>query len=66
MLDVSRDKVPTMATLRAIVERLASWKVNQLQLYSEHTFAYRDHAEVHAAASPFDARGDPGARRVLP
>ena len=56
MLDVSRDKVPTMATLRAIVDRLASWKVNQVQLYSEHTFAYRDHPEVHAAASPFDAR----------
>ena len=56
MLDVSRDKVPTMATLQAIVERLASLKINQLQLYSEHTFAYRDHAAVHAAASPFDAQ----------
>ncbi len=56
MLDVSRDKVPTMATLRAIVERLASLKINQVQLYSEHTFAYRDHAEVHAGASPFDAQ----------
>jgi hexosaminidase len=56
MLDVSRDKVPTMATLEAIVDRLASLKVNQVQLYSEHTFAYGDHAEVHAAASPLDAR----------
>ncbi len=55
MLDVSRDKVPTMATVQAIVERLASIKINQVQLYSEHTFAYRDHTEVHAAASPFDA-----------
>ena len=55
MIDVSRDKVPTMATLRALVDRLSSWKINQLQLYSEHTFAYRDHAEVHAAASPFTA-----------
>ena len=55
MLDVSRDKVPTMATLTALVDRLASLKVNQVQLYSEHTFAYRDHPEVHAAASPYDA-----------
>lgn len=55
MLDVSRDKVPTMATLEALVDRLASWKVNQLQLYSEHTFAYRNHPDVHAAASPFTA-----------
>lgn len=53
MLDVSRDKVPTMATLEALVDRLASWKVNQVQLYSEHTFAYRNHRDVHRAASPF-------------
>ena len=30
MLDVSRDKVPTMETLFALVDRLASWKINQL------------------------------------
>ena len=54
MLDVSRDKVPTTATLEALIDRLASLKVNQVQLYSEHTFAYRDHARVHAAASPLD------------
>ncbi|MHB1536459.1 MAG: glycoside hydrolase family 20 zincin-like fold domain-containing protein [Acidimicrobiales bacterium] len=55
MLDVSRDKVPTMATLKSLVERLASWKMNQVQLYMEHTFAYSRHPEVHAAASPFTA-----------
>ena len=55
MLDISRDKVPTTERLHALIERLASLKINQLQLYSEHTFAYRNHPEVHAAASPFDA-----------
>ncbi len=55
MLDVSRDKVPTMDTLRSLIELLASWKVNQVQLYLEHTFAYRNHPDVHAAASPFTA-----------
>jgi hypothetical protein len=55
MLDISRDKVPTTERLHALVDRLASLKVNQLQLYSEHTFAYRNHHEVHAAASPLDA-----------
>ena len=55
MLDVSRDKVPTMSTLQAIIDRLASWKVNQVQLYSEHTFGYRNHPEVYADASPFTA-----------
>jgi hypothetical protein len=52
MLDVSRDKVPAMATLYALVDRLAGWKINQLQLYTEHTFAYRRHPEVWAEASP--------------
>src|SRR5262249_47176751 len=46
MLDVSRDKVPTMTTLYALIDRLASWKVNHVELYSEHTFAYRNHPEV--------------------
>jgi hexosaminidase len=52
MLDVSRDKVPTLATLLALVDRLAGWKVNQLQLYLEHTFAYRGHEVVWRDASP--------------
>jgi hexosaminidase len=55
MLDISRDKVPTLETLRALVDRLSEWKVNQLQLYVEHTFAYRGHDEVWRDASPFTA-----------
>ena len=52
MLDISRDKVPTMPTLFALVDRLAEWKINQLQLYIEHTFAYRGHEEVWRNADP--------------
>ncbi len=55
MLDISRDKVPTMATLRELIDLLASWKINQFQLYTEHTFAYRAHPEVWATASPITA-----------
>jgi hexosaminidase len=55
MLDISRDKVPTMATLKGLIDLLASWKINQLQLYTEHTFAYRAHPDVWAAASPLTA-----------
>ncbi|MBX3385592.1 MAG: family 20 glycosylhydrolase [Phycisphaeraceae bacterium] len=40
LLDVSRNKVPTMDSLRAIIDTLASLKFNHLQLYTEHTFAY--------------------------
>jgi len=52
MLDISRDKVPTMETLYALVDLLAFFKVNQFQLYTEHTFAYRNHPVVWAEASP--------------
>ena len=53
MLDVSRNKVPQMQTVYDLVDRLASWKFNQVQLYTEHTFAYRNHPEVWEDASPF-------------
>lgn len=55
LLDVSRDRVPTLSTLRRLVERLADWKFNQLQLYTEHTFAYRGHEPVWRHASPLTA-----------
>lgn len=55
MLDISRDKVPTMETLRALIDRLAGWKINELQLYMEHTFAYQNHRTVWENASPLTA-----------
>jgi len=55
MLDISRDRVPTRRTLRRYVEILAAARMNQLELYTEHTFAYADHAAVWAGASPLTA-----------
>ncbi|MHB8629493.1 MAG: beta-N-acetylhexosaminidase [Aggregatilineales bacterium] len=52
MLDISRDKVPTMNTVYSLVDRLADWKINELQLYTEHTFTYQRHPIVWANASP--------------
>ncbi len=52
MLDISRDKVPTMLTLFTLVDRLAEWKINHLELYTEHTFAYSRHRDVWVDASP--------------
>ncbi len=53
MLDVSRDRVPRMDFLRLLVDRLAEWKINELQLYFEHAFAYRDHERVWRGVDPF-------------
>jgi len=55
MLDVSRCKVPTLATLRGLLDLLADYRYNQFQLYIEHTFAFRDHGEVWRHASPYTA-----------
>ncbi len=52
MLDISRDKVPTMKTLFELVDLLAELKVNEFQLYTEPTFAFRRHPVVWANASP--------------
>ncbi len=52
MLDVSRDRVPTMAELLRVVDQLAELKLNHLQLYTEHTFAYAGHEEVWHGSSP--------------
>lgn len=52
MLDVCRTRVPTMETLYATIDLLASLKINQVQLYTEHTFAYRGHEIVWQDASP--------------
>ena len=55
MLDISRDRVPTMKTLREIVDILARSRYNQLQLYIEHTFAYSRHSTVWEDADPLTA-----------
>ena len=52
MLDISRDKIPTMASLFAFVDRLAHLKLNRLQIYMEHSFAYPGHDVVWRDASP--------------
>ena len=55
MLDISRDRVPTMSHLFRLVDHLARLRYNQLQLYTEHTFAYSKHKTVWEKASPMTA-----------
>jgi len=52
MLDVSRGKVPTLPELLALVEAMGALRLNQLQLYVEHTFAFPGHETVWREASP--------------
>lgn len=52
MLDVSRGKVPTAETLMQFASDLADFKINELQLYTEHTFAYRNFEPVWRGWGP--------------
>lgn len=54
MLDVSRGKVPTMDTLRRIVDSLAAYKYNHFQLYMEHTFQFPSHPLIGRGAGSLD------------
>jgi hypothetical protein len=48
MLDVSRGRVPNLGTLLDLADKLADFKINELQLYLEHTFAYRNYKSIWA------------------
>lgn len=55
MIDISRDRVPKMDMLYRWIDRLAALKINQFQLYMEHTFQYPSHPDVWRDASPLTA-----------
>jgi len=48
MLDISRRKVPTLKTLKELAEVLSAYKLNVLQLYTEHTFRFARHPKIGA------------------
>lgn len=48
LLDVARRKVPTVETLKELVDTLSLLKMNMLQLQVEHTFAWRHHPRIGA------------------
>ena len=54
--DCSRGKVPKVRTICELVERLARWKINELQLYIENTFRFRRHPAIGVGYSPFTAQ----------
>ena len=52
-LDCSRGKRPRLATLIGLVEQLAHWKINELELYVENVFTWRRHPQIGRGYSPF-------------
>ncbi len=53
--DVTRGRVPTLAYLKKLVDKMAFYKLNQLQLYIEHSFLFEDFSEVWRDDTPLTA-----------
>ncbi len=56
MLDVSRGKVPTLETLKLLVDQLSLYKANVLQLYTEHTFVFPHHPRIGQGCGSLDGQ----------
>ena len=53
--DTTRGRVPRLETLKELADRLSFYKINQLQLYIEHSFAFRKHSEIWTDSDPLTA-----------
>lgn len=54
--DITRGKVPRLSTLKWLVEKCAYYKINELQLYVEHSFAFKCIPELWTGRDPLTAQ----------
>ena len=45
--DITRGRVPTLETLKRLVDDIAYYKLNMLQLYVEHTFPFKEYDGIY-------------------
>ncbi len=45
--DITRGRIPTLETLKNLVDNLAYYKVNMLQLYVEHVFPFKEYDGIY-------------------
>jgi hypothetical protein len=53
--DVTRGRIPKLDYLKQIVDRMAEYKLNQLQLYVEHTYMFEGMSEMWRDDTPLTA-----------
>lgn len=53
--DVSRGRIPKLAYLKELAAKMSYYKLNQLQLYIEHSFLFANFSEVWRDDSPLTA-----------
>lgn len=50
--DVTRGRIPTVDTLKRLVDKLSLYKINVLQLYIEHSYDFTEYREINSAQEP--------------
>ncbi len=53
--DVTRGRIPTLEELKKLVDTMCYYKMNQLQLYVEHTYLFRNISELWRDETPLTA-----------
>lgn len=53
--DATRGRIQTMENMKKLVDTLSFYKINQLQLYVEHTYLFRDLTELWRDDTPMTA-----------
>ncbi len=53
--DISRGRVPTLDSLKKTVDLLCEYKINEFQLYIEHTYLFRNLSEAWRDEDPLEA-----------
>lgn len=53
--DVTRGRIPTLNYLKDFADKLSYYKLNQLQLYIEHSYLFKDFSEVWRDDTPLTA-----------
>jgi hexosaminidase len=53
--DVTRGRIPTLDSLKKLADKLSHYKLNQLQLYVEHSFLFSELSEVWRDDTPLTA-----------
>lgn len=54
--DATRGRIPTLDYLKSLADKMAFYKMNQLQLYIEHSFLFRKFSEVWRDDTPITAQ----------
>lgn len=54
--DQTRGRVLTLKSLKRLVDHISRYKINQLQLYVEHTYLFRDLTEMWRDETPLTAQ----------